>query len=84
VRHYIFGSNVSFSVVLHTLRKCPHMRAARTGWNGKGMWVAIQEPDKLSKMTLPYLYMVTVTGDRIPWVVSHSDLLSDDWMIYDD
>jgi len=48
------------------------------------MWVAIQEPDKLSKMTLPYLYMVTVTGDRIPWVVSHSDLLSDDWMIYDD
>ena len=29
------------------------MRVCRPGWNGKNMWVAIQEPGKKSKMTEP-------------------------------
>ena len=31
----------------------------RDGWNGKGMWLALQRPDVGSKMTLPYIYMST-------------------------
>lgn len=55
-------------------------KVARTGWNGKGMWVKLQRPDEGSKMSRPYIYMRTVNGDLVPWVASQSDILSDDWV----
>jgi hypothetical protein len=54
-------------------------RATRAGWNGKGMWIALQVPDDNSKMTRPYIYMSTVDGDLVPWVASQTDLLATDW-----
>jgi len=54
-------------------------KVARKGWNGKGMWLELQKPDEHSKMTLPYIYMSTVTGDLVPWLASQTDMLSDDW-----
>ena len=57
-------------------------RVTRTGWNGKGMWLALQRPDEHSKMTLPYIYMRTVTGQLVPWLASQTDMLADDWQIY--
>lgn len=68
-------------------------RVRRSGWNGRGMWLAICEPDgegkvpeKLSEreMTQPYVYMKTAQGDFIPWLCSQADLLADDWEIVDD
>jgi hypothetical protein len=59
-------------------------KVARAGWNGKNMWLALQEPDKHSKMTLPYVYMRTAQGDLIPWLCSQSDLLAGDWEIVHD
>lgn len=56
-------------------------RVARAGWNGKGMWLKLQRPDVTSKMTLPYIYMSTVTGDLVPWLASQTDILADDWSI---
>lgn len=60
-----------------------HMRrggkVARAGWNGKGMWLALQEPDAGSKMTEPYVYMKTAQGGLIPWLCSQADLLATDW-----
>ncbi len=53
----------------------------RDGWNGKNMSVSIQYPDKNSKMTLPYLYMVTAQGDLVPWLASQTDLLATDWRL---
>ena len=29
-------------------------KVARTGWNGKGIYLELQRPDEHSKMTLPY------------------------------
>jgi hypothetical protein len=55
----------------------------RTGWNGKGMWIALQVPDNNSKMSLPYIYMSTVTGDLVPWLASQTDVLADDWQLVD-
>jgi len=52
----------------------------REGWNGKGMYLRLQVPDANSKMTLPYVYMKTVTGDLVPWLCSQTDLLAKDWM----
>lgn len=52
----------------------------RQGWNGKGMWIALQEPDEGSKMTLPYIYMRTADGNLVPWIASQTDLLAKDWI----
>lgn len=54
-------------------------RVSRSGWNGKGMWVALQLPDANSKMTLPYIYMSTAQGDLVPWLASQTDILAIDW-----
>ena len=56
-------------------------RIARRGWNGKGMWLGLQKPDPHSHMTLPYIYMSTVTGDLVPWLASQTDVLADDWEV---
>ncbi len=55
-------------------------RVTRRGWNGKNQWLELQVPNEHSKM-LPYVFIVTVTGDRVPWVCSQTDLLSMDWEI---
>jgi hypothetical protein len=68
---------VDFGTALEELKRGG--RVARLGWNGKGMWLAIQSPTKLSKMTRPYIYMKTVDGDLVPWVASQTDLLATDW-----
>lgn len=51
----------------------------RTGWNGKGMFVALQTPDENSKMRRPYIYMSPVDGELVPWVASQTDILAEDW-----
>jgi hypothetical protein len=54
-------------------------RVMRIGWNGRGMWLALQAPDDHSKMGLPYVYMSTVDGKLVPWLCSQTDLLANDW-----
>jgi hypothetical protein len=57
-------------------------RVARAGWNGKGMWLALEHPAPALgalKVTLPYVYMSTAQGDIVPWTCSQSDLLATDW-----
>lgn len=66
-----------FSAALHRLRK--GKKVARTGWNGKGMWIELQKPSKTSKMTLPYIYMKTADNNLVPWSASQTDILARDW-----
>ena len=56
-------------------------RATRLGWNGVGQFIELQVPDEHSKMTLPYIYITTVNGSRVPWLASQTDLLADDWKV---
>lgn len=65
-------------------------RVARKGWNGKGIYIEMQTPDSNSKMTQPYLYIVTsglITDNPdapkgvVPWLASQTDMLADDWHI---
>jgi hypothetical protein len=69
----------TFSIALEMLKDGE--RVARSGWNGKGMWLKLQRPDAHSKMTLPYIYMSTVGGDLVPWLASQTDILAEDWEI---
>lgn len=59
-------------------------KVRRSGWNGKGMWLALQVPDENSKMSLPYVYMKTADGKLVPWLCSQSDFLAVDWEIADE
>lgn len=56
-------------------------RISRANWNGKGQFVEMQTPDENSKMGLPYLYITTVDGKRVPWLASQTDLLAEDWAV---
>ena len=53
----------------------------RAGWNGRNMYLALQIPDEHSANTLPYVWIRTVTGYRVPWICSQTDLLATDWEI---
>ncbi len=64
-------------------------KVARSGWNGKGLWLELQVPDEHSKMTLPYIFMnypddaQNTPGARVPWLASQTDMLADDWSVID-
>lgn len=70
---------VNFSEALMALKL--GMTVTRTGWNGRNMHVALQPPDGLWGVTLPFLYMKTADGETVPWVASHTDLLASDWIV---
>jgi hypothetical protein len=72
---------MTFSRALEALKD--GKKVSRNGWNGKGMWLALQTPTELSKMTLPYLYMSTVDGKLVPWLASQTDMLAEDWQIFE-
>ena len=67
----------TFSDALKVLRDGG--KVARSGWNGKGMWLMLQVPDRDSKMSLPYIYMHTADENLVPWTASQTDILSEDW-----
>ena len=56
-------------------------RVTRAGWNASGQYVAMQIPDKGSKMSSPYLYLKNAQNDLVPWVPSQGDLFANDWAI---
>lgn len=68
------------------------LKARREGWNGNGIFISLQVPDENSKMTSPYIYIDT-TGlktdnpnapkSRVPWLASQTDMLSEDWVIFE-
>ena len=76
------SNGVSFSYALNFLKS--HKKVARKGWNGKGMWLKLQEPDEHSKMSLPYIYMKTACDNNVPWLASQTDVLAEDWIILND
>lgn len=54
---------------------------AREHWNGKNQSLGLQKPDANSANSLPYIYIITVEGERVPWVASQTDMLADDWFV---
>ena len=63
-------------------------KAARDGWNGKGMWLMLQKPGPSTQMTVPYIYMeypkghkAHPNGCKVPWLASQADILAKDWRL---
>lgn len=70
---------VDFGKALEFLKK--GLAVARKGWNGKGMFIMLQQPSENSKMLQPYIYISPVGGQLVPWVASQADLLAEDWVV---
>ena len=60
----------------------------RESWNGKDMYLDLFEPpheDSLDTrvMTMPFITITTTYSgyNRVPWMASHDDMLSEDWEV---
>jgi len=67
-------------------------RVARSGWNGKLMFLIHINPYDSSQYKVneleglvgtldPYIAMKTVANSLVPWLASQTDMLSEDWTI---
>jgi hypothetical protein len=56
-------TDISFGEALQELKNGG--KVSRSGWNGKGLWLELQQPDANSKMTLPYIYL-NYPGGNVP------------------
>lgn len=82
---FIEAGEVGFDAALVHLKKGGS--CARTGWNGKDLYIQMQKPDAHSQNTLPYLYIVypdnhpKYPAARVPWLASQTDMMEEDWML---
>lgn len=87
-------NDLSFSEALRALKTGG--RVARTGWNGKGMWliligpgdwqvenVDLHGPDDLGGGLRPtgWIGQKTADGAFVPWLCSQIDMLAEDWVL---
>lgn len=86
---------MTFGVALSALKG--GLKVARSGWNGKGMFVyyvpanaypvttAVAKnnfgEDVLMTLSEAYIAMKTVDSTVVPWLASQSDILSNDWEV---
>lgn len=67
-------------------------RVARSGWNGKGMFLCMVKGEDYQLNTIaenklvgmrqdPWIGMKTAGDSFVPWLASQSDVLSNDWCI---
>ena len=83
------GEIFNFSTALFALKQ--GRRVARSGWNGKGMFLVLVSADGwclsngpvalLGTRRLPWIGMKTADDGFVPWLASQTDLLADDWVV---
>lgn len=84
---------MNFGMAIESLKS--GLLVERAGWNGKGMWLmmvyqddyAIYDssdiyPANFEGKMLPWIGMQTAQGDFVPWLASQTDMLAEDWQIY--
>lgn len=75
---------MNFSQALEEIKT--GQKVARSGWNGKRMWIALQDSFgyrmRLHGEVLeiaPYIAMRTADEKYVPWLASQTDILATDW-----
>lgn len=80
---YRESTGMPFGLAIEAMRK--GLKVARAGWNGRGMFLQLQVPGELSKMTFPYPFFTIPDCEegtrRIPYAPTIVDIMSDDWSI---
>lgn len=76
---------MNFSEALHCVNA--GYRIARSGWNGKGMWLfRVNDWDCTGcekSSLLPFIAMKTADDKIVPWLASQTDILARDWVELD-
>lgn len=82
---------MTFSEALELLKQ--GCRVARTGWNGKGMYLFLSPPvgcqaykrftGKSINDLQPFIVMRAADGTLVPWLASQTDMLVEDWIMVD-
>ena len=88
-------SGMSFGLAIEALKL--GKKVARSGWNGKGMWlvyvagdvyevardvlISIDAPDRTNSNFLPWIGMKTADNKFVPWLASQTDVLAEDWVV---
>jgi len=85
---------MDFSEALKALKQ--GQRVARSGWNGKRMWLALVKANQwgfvnhneirkavneAELLLLPFIIMRTADDKLVPWLASQTDILAADWEI---
>ena len=82
-KNYRETDGMTFGLAIEALKK--GLKVARNGWNGRGMFLELQVPDKHSKMTFPYPYFTIPECKegtrRIPYAPTIVDIMQQDWRI---
>jgi hypothetical protein len=87
------NAKFDFGEVLRLLKRGE--RVCRTGWNGKGMFLALVSSDDWKLVDdggftcdpreifglLPWIGMKTADDKIVPWLASQTDILSEDWEV---
>lgn len=81
---------MNFSEALEALKKGELIQ--RKGWNGKGMYLVYYSPVahstdffRVNNSVLPlkpFIMMKTTDDMWVPWLASQTDILADDWQIF--
>lgn len=82
--------NMTFGQALEALKE--GKKVARSGWNGKGMFLLYVPSEKwgiIDKIglgipkgnLLSWIGMKTADGKFVPWLASQTDMLAEDWII---
>lgn len=80
-------SGLTFGLAIEALKK--GHRVARSGWNGKGMWLALVKKEVADKVAFefaaldagPWIGMKTADEKFVPWLASQTDMLAEDWAV---
>ncbi|GIQ63633.1 hypothetical protein PACILC2_22010 [Paenibacillus cisolokensis] len=79
---------MNFSQALEALKQ--DKKVARSGWNGKGMWLILVRAWTTWKVDLDvylpmsWIGMKTADNKFVPWVASQTDLLAEDWLVIEE
>lgn len=72
---------MTFGLALEALKK-KGLSIGLPYW-GKDVRLTMQNPDKHSKMTHPYIYVTSRFG-LVPWVATQIEMLSEKWMLIEE
>lgn len=68
----------------HALVALEHgQKVARSGWNGKGMWLEFVGDASTTRpfQHLAWIGMKTADDKFVPWLASQTDMLAKDWVV---
>lgn len=85
---------MNFGQILEAMKQGKFVQ--RAGWNGKGMYLFLVgmftlpvgcdplpgEPDEGFELA-PFIVMKTADNKLVPWLASQTDVLAEDWQIFE-